>query len=588
LCFLGDCTPGKEGPLSEELNPDPKRSESLPPDPLSGEDDSPAEIRFRGATLEVPRGISVAELLARNPQPDIDDIFAAVINNRVVSLGSPIVRSGTVEPITYRCRHGARIYRRHLITMLYEVFYSNYPGAKIRVGQAISEGYYFEVDGVKVNGQFLETLRSSIKALAQEKRPFVFRRVPVEEARRLFVQEGTEFKRQVLDFWPSAYVGIMSCGMFVDFALGPIAPHTGYFDRFDLLAVGGDFVLQFPDPGHDVVTRNDGAQPKLYATLKESRQWGQSLGVSHVGHLNSRCIDASIREIIQVAEGLHEKKISDIADQVARRSRRLVLIAGPSSAGKTTFTKRLSIQLRVVGLRPVSISLDNYYVDRELTPKDEKGEYDFEALEAIDIPLFNEHLRRILEGERLLTPRYDFSTGKRVVEEKWTPAFLEDRDVLIIEGIHGLNDDLTPAVSANSKYKIYINALNPLAIDEHNRVHTSDARLIRRIVRDRHYRGYSAAQTISTWDSVRRGERIHIFPFQESADEIFDSSLIYEFSVLKIFAERYLLEVPRAHPSFAEAYRLRKFLSMFIAILPGDVPQTSLLREFIGGSSFSY
>jgi uridine kinase len=539
-------------------------------------------------SVEVPRGITVSELIARYPQPDDDQIYAAVMNNRVVSLGATVVRSGTVEPITYRSRHGAQIYRRHLVSMLYEVFYSSFPSARIRVGQAISEGYYFEVEGVKVNGQFLETIRSSMKALAAQRRPFVFRRVPVEEARRLFVQEGTEFKRQVLDYWPSAYVGIMGCGTFVDFALGPIAPHTGYFDKFDLLAVGGDFVLQFPDPGHDLVWRNDGPQPKLYATLKESRQWGQLLGVSHVGHLNAHCIDGSIREIIQVAEGQHEKKISDFADQVERRSRRLVLIAGPSSAGKTTFTKRLSVQLRVTGLRPVSISLDNYYVDREQTPKDEKGDYDFEALEAIDIPLFNDHLHRILEGERLLSPRYDFSSGRRAPVEKWIPIALEARDVLIIEGIHGLNDALTPAVPASSKYKIYVNALNPLAIDEHNRVHTSDARLVRRIVRDRHYRGYSAAETIATWDSVRRGERVHIFPFQESADVIFDSSLIYEFSVLKIFAERYLLEVPRSHPSFAEAYRLRKFLDMFVAILPGDVPQISLLREFIGGSSFSY
>lgn len=530
----------------------------------------------------------MSELLSRYPHPDNDQIYAAVVNNRVVSLSSPIVRSGTVEPITYRSRHGAQIYRRHLVTMLYEVFYSNFPGATIRVGQAISEGYYFEVNGVKVNGQFLETIRTSIKNLAAQRHPFVFRRVPVEEARRLFVQEGTEFKRQVLDYWPSAYVGVMGCGTFLDFALGPIAPHTGFFDKFDLLAVDGDFVLQFPDPGHDLVTRNDGPQPKLLASLKESRKWGQLLGVSHVGHLNTACINGSIREIIQVAEGQHEKKASDIADQVERRSRRLVLIAGPSSAGKTTFTKRLSVQLRVVGLQPVSISLDNYYVDREQTPKDDNGEYDFEALEAIDIPLFNDHLRRILDGERLLTPRYDFATGKRSPIEKWIPVGIHDRDVLIIEGIHGLNDELTPAVPGSSKYKIYVNALNPLAIDEHNRVHTSDARLVRRIVRDRHYRGYSAAQTIATWDSVRRGERRHIFPFQESADVIFDSSLIYEFSVLKIFAERYLLEVPRSHPSFAEAYRLRKFLSMFVAILPGDVPQTSLLREFIGGSNFSY
>jgi len=263
-------------------------------------------------------------------------------------------------------------------------------------------------------------------------------------------------------------------------------------------------------------------------------------------------------------------------------------VSGPSSAGKTTFTKRLSIQLKVNDIEPVSISLDNYYVDRRRTPKGRDGKYDFEALEAIDLELFNRHLRDILDGRTVMTPRYDFNRGKRRSDKKWIPVTLGPHAVLIIEGIHGLNDALTPAVPANEKYRIYINALNPLAIDEHNRLHTSDTRLLRRLVRDRHYRGYSASDTINRWESVRRGERRHIFPFQESADIIFDSSLIYEFSVLKVFAERYLLEVRRSDPAFAEAFRLRQFLSMFVPILPGDVSQTSLLREFIGGSSFSY
>jgi uridine kinase len=293
--------------------------------------------------------------------------------------------------------------------------------------------------------------------------------------------------------------------------------------------------------------------------------------------------------VIQVAEGSHEKKIAKIADEIADSpERRLILIAGPSAAGKTTFTKRISLQLRVNGLIPVSISLDNYYVDRNKTPKDEKGEYDFESLEAIDLGLFNEHLRKILDGKTVLTPRYDFTRGRRSSRRKWSKVTVGPNHVLIIEGIHGLNERLTTAVPADEKFRIYINALNPLAIDEHNRLHTSDTRLLRRIVRDRHYRGYSAAQTIQSWQSVRRGERIHIFPFQGSADVIFDSSLIYEFSVLKIFADRYLLEVSRSSPAFVESYRLRKSLSMFVPILPGDVPQTSLLREFIGGSSFTY
>jgi uridine kinase len=540
-------------------------------------------------TVAVPRATTIEAMMKLHPHDGDERVFAALMNNRLVSLNSRIVRSGTVEPIRYDSRYGARIYRRHLTMMLYEVFYDRYPDCDIRVGQAISEGYYFEVTGVTVDKKLLDNLTRGLKELTAAKVPFVFRRVPVEEARRLFVNKGSPVKREILSTWPSAHVGITSVGTFFDFAWGPTAPHTGYFGDFRLFKQGDDFVLQFPNPGKKDLKRNEGPQPKLYKTLKESRRWSELLEVAHVGDLNGLCIDGSIREVIQVAEGLHEKKISDIADEIsALPGRRLVLIAGPSAAGKTTFTKRLSIQLKVGGLKPVSISLDNYYVDRSETPRHANGEYDFEALEAIDLKLFNEHLRGILDGDRALTPRYDFNRGRRASKRKWAPIELGRDSVLIIEGIHGLNDALTPAVPASEKYRIYVNALNPLAIDQHNRLNTSDTRLIRRIVRDRHYRGYLATDTINSWQSVRQGERRHIFPFQESADVIFDSSLIYEFPVLKVFAERYLLEVPQTDPAFAEAYRLRKFLSIFVPILPGDVPHTSLIREFIGGSSFTY
>jgi len=551
--------------------------------------EEPAEILYRGETLEVPRGIPVSDLMRLHPHPDDDLVFAAVVNNRVVSLGAPILRSGSVEPVHYGTRHGGRIYRRHLTMMLYEVFYDLYPDASIRVGQAISEGYYFEVSKIPVDDELVERLREGLARLADERRPFQHQRVPVEEARRLFAMEHSPVKRQILDTWPSAHVSLMRLGEFVDFCFGPVAPHTGYFGGFEIIRLGDSFVLQFPDPRRDDFVRNDGPQPKLYAVHRESRRWTDLLGVAHVGDLNAACIRGDVREVIKIAEGLHEKRISSFADAIADGGeRRLVFIAGPSAAGKTTFAKRLAIQLRVAGLRPVSLSLDNYYVDRERTPRDRKGGLDFEALEALDLEILDDHLARIVAGERVLTPVYDFQSGRRAPKRKWKPVRLNPDQVLVIEGIHGLNDALTPSIPAGGKYRIYVNALSPLAIDEHNRLHTSDTRLIRRIVRDRHYRGYSAAETIRTWDSVRRGERRHIFPFQESADVIFDSSLIYEFSVLKVFAERYLLEVPRTDPSFAEAYRLRKFVAMFVPVLPGDVPQTSVIREFIGGSSFSY
>ena len=549
-----------------------------------------ADISFRGRRVQVPRGTTVGRLLELYPAADDAEVVGAVVNNRVVSLAAEILRSGTVEPVTLWSRHGVRIYRRHLTMMLYAAFYRLHPQAHIHVGQAISEGYYFDVIGVDVDDAFLARLAAAIRALAAAREPFRYLRVPVEEARRLFARKGREIKRKVLDLWPTAHVGIMGLGDFLDFCLGPVAPHTGFFDQFTLVRLAGDnaFVLQFPDPGEHSRLRNEGPQPKLYATHKLARDWSKVLGVANVGDLNGACIDGQIREVIKVAEGLHEKRISDIADDIQLSGRRLVFVAGPSSAGKTTFAKRLSVQLRVAGIRPTALSLDNYYVDREKTPRDEHGELDFEALEAIDLPLFNDQLRRILAGERVLTPVYDFQTGKRAPERAWQPIQLKEDEAIVFEGIHGLNDALTPAIPADQKFRIYINALSPLGVDEHNRLHTSDTRLIRRIVRDRHYRGYSAAQTIASWSSVRRGERRHIFPFQESADVIFDTSLIYEFSVLKVFADRYLLEVPRSHPSFADAYRLRMFLQLFVPVLPGDVPNTSLIREFIGGSSFSY
>jgi uridine kinase len=549
-----------------------------------------ADITYRGRMIQVPRGTTVHELMAMHPCDEDREVVGAVVNNRVVSLAAQILRSGAVEPVTLWSHHGMRIYRRHLTMMLYAAFYRLHPNAHIHVGQSISEGYYFDVEGVAVDETFLAALEAAIRELAAKRLPFRFLRVPVEEARRLFARKGANVKRKVLDLWPTSHVGIMGLGDFLDFCLGPVAPHTGFFHQFKLVPLEHDaaFVIQFPDPGEPSLPRNEGPQPKLYRTHRLARDWSEVLGVAHVGDLNEACIDGSIREVIKVAEGLHEKRISDIADDIQLSGSRLVFIAGPSSAGKTTFAKRLSIQLRVAGIRPVALSLDNYYVDREKTPRDQSGEYDFEALEAIDLELFNDHLCRILKGERVPTPVYNFQTGKREPKKSWKAIQLQDDQVIIFEGIHGLNDALTPAVPAEEKFRIYINALNPLAIDEHNRLHTSDTRLIRRIVRDRHYRGYSAAQTIASWPSVRRGERKHIFPFQESADVIFDTSLIYEFSVLKVFADRYLLEVPRSHPSFADAYRLRMFLAMFVPVLPGDVPNTSLMREFIGGSSFSY
>jgi uridine kinase len=325
----------------------------------------------------------------------------------------------------------------------------------------------------------------------------------------------------------------------------------------------------------------------LFGVYKETRDWNRLLGVETVTDLDRKVIEGGIGEVIRVAEALHERKIAAIADEVhARPDCRLVLVAGPSSSGKTTFVKRLRLQLLAIGVRPKEISVDNYYVDRVKTPRDEHGDYDFECIEAIDLPLLNEHLPRLLAGETVETPRFSFTKGLR--EEKTVPVRLAPGEVLLIEGIHGLNDRLTESVPVGSKFRIYVSALTQLCIDDHHRIFTSDSRLLRRIVRDRKFRGYSALETLRMWPKVRAGEEKWIFPFQDRADRMFNSTLVYEQAVLKVFAERYLMECPQDDPAWAEAHRLLEFLDLFVPVFADDVPATSILREFIGHSAFDY
>jgi uridine kinase len=397
-------------------------------------------------------------------------------------------------------------------------------------------------------------------------------------------------KLALLETRRSSTVHTMSCGRFVDLALGPCAPHTGCLPSFGVMPYGDGLVLQFPRRSDRSRLPEFTPRPKLFATYLETRAWKELLGVHHLGQLNRLCLDGGVRDLVRVAEGLHEKKIGQIADQITSRQPRvrLVLVAGPSGSGKTTFAHRLGIQLRVNGIEPVALSLDNYYVDREMTPRGEDGEPDFEALEAIDLPLFRQQLAELLAGREVATPRFSFQHGRRMDPDAWVPMRLLDDEVLVIEGIHGLNQRLTESIPESSTFRIFISALSQLAIDDHNRIFTADARLIRRIVRDRRYRGFTAERTLELWDKVRRGEGRWIFPFQERADVMFNSALVFEPAVLKTYAERFLLQVPRTSPAYTEAFRLLKGLSMFVPIFPDEVPQTSILREFIGGSGFEY
>jgi uridine kinase len=418
--------------------------------------------------------------------------------------------------------------------------------------------------------------------------PILRRVISYPEAVRYFEENNHPDTVLLLKNRNDQKIPVFSCGDYLDLAHAPLVPNTTLLNVFDVVAYNPGFVLRYPpwhQPDRLAPFREN---PVLFTIYREYKDWGKILNVRCVGHLNDLINSRKVRQFIQVAEALHDKKIALIADKIcARRNEvRLILIAGPSSSGKTTFAKKLAVQLQVLGRNPFPISLDNYFLSRELTPRDEQGNYDFESLKAIDIKLMNEDLLRLMEGEQVRLPRFDFHSGQR--KQNKTPIRLPERALIILEGIHGLNDELTPAIPTAQKYKIYVSALTQLNLDDHNRISTTDNRLLRRLVRDSQFRGHSAQDTLSMWESVRRGENRNIFPFQNTADSAFNSALDYELAVLKVYAEPLLKSVKPAQEGFHEALQLHSFLSNFASIPPSWVPEYSILREFIGESAFKY
>ncbi len=553
---------------------------------------SHVEVRYRGETHEIPTGTRVDDFLQVVDGTIDDTVLAAMVNRRTVMLDFPLRGRVDLELVRYGSRAGELVYKRSVSLMLYEACLELYPGARLAIGQSLGNCYHFEVGGEHPAFRVMaEALENRMREIHAARRPFIRETVTIEEIEDFFRRRGCEDKLALLATRRSSTVHTIRCGRFVDLAHSPFAPNTGCLPTFAVKAYGDGLLLRFPRRANRECLPAFRARKKLYATYVETRQWQALLRVRHVGDLNRLALNGKIKDLIHISEGLHEKKIAAIADQIADRVRhglKLVTIAGPSSSGKTTFSKRLSVQLRVAGLEPVALSLDDYYVDREATPLDEEGKHDFENIEAIDLPLFHEQLSQLLGGREVRTPKYDFVSGTRKPESKWTPMRLRKGQVLVIEGIHGLNPRLTEGVPGEQKFRIYASALSQLAIDDHNRIFTSDARLIRRIVRDRFFRGFSAERTLGLWEKVRRGEGRWIFPFQEEADIMFNSALVYEPAVLKTYAERFLLQVPRDSDAYPEAYRLLKFIGLFVPIFPDEVPHTSILREFIGGSGFEY
>jgi uridine kinase len=514
-----------------------------------------------------------------------------LVSYRLTGLHYQLVSDCTVQTVDYASKGGASIYRRTATVIMMGAVTDLYPGARVEVGQSLGHGYFFEIS--MPNGRFpsraqVDAIRACMEEIVSRDIPLVPVRIAVEEAIEEFEHSGYPEKARLLQTVPHSKIWWIQLGDYRDILHGPVAGSTGVVSAFALEAYEHGVILRFPDVKFQMRPAR-GRQDKLFAVYRETRDWNQEIGIHNVADLNAAVLRDETAEIIRIAEGFQEKKIARIADQVAeQRGRiRLVLVAGPSSSGKTTFTKRLGVQLRVNGLRPVALSMDNYYIDRDKTPRNPDGTYNFESLDALDVDYLNDHLARLMIGEEVATPIFSFTEGRRR-SDKTIPMRLEADHVLVMEGIHCLNERISRAVPRDAKFKIYVSALTQLIIDSHSRIFTADSRLIRRIVRDRLFRGYSAEQTITQWDSVRAGENRYIFPFQEEADVMFNSALAYETPVLKTYAHRFLLTVPRNTPAYTEAHRLLAFLEYFVSIFPEEVPQNSLLREFIGGSTFTY
>jgi uridine kinase len=517
--------------------------------------------------------------------------ICARVNNKTEGLSYPVFLPKKVEFLPKTSASGTRVYVRSLCMILYRAVTKLYPGAKLRIQHSIAHGYYCRLIGdVEVTEEVVNNLREEMRNLVSRNLPFDRKEKLTQDVIKLFETQHLDEKVRLLKTTRELYTAYYRLDGVYDSYYGALAPSTGYIDVFDLQPYKQGFLLLGFDAANPDKVTEPIQQEKMYHAFKDYMAFNRILGVSNVGELNEVVLSHKTNDLINVAEALHDKVIGRISDEITRRynegGARIVLIAGPSSSGKTTTTKRLAIQLMTNLLKPQMISLDNYFVDRVNTPLDESGDYDYESLYALDLEQFNKDLNDILDGKEVALPTYSFEQGKRIY--KGNTIRLEDGGILLIEGIHGLNPELTAHIEERMKFRIYVSSLTTISIDDHNWIPTTDNRLLRRIIRDYKYRGASALDTIRRWPSVRRGEERWIFPYQENADATFNSSLLFELGVMKEYAESILKDVPRDVPEYAEAYRLRKFMSYFLPIGDALIPSTSLLREFLGGSSFHY
>jgi uridine kinase len=539
-----------------------------------------------GRILEAPPNTPLADILHAANGAGEPPAIAAVLNGKLVGLAHTLKRDADVTPITPDSLDGMRIYRRSLVFLLVAAAAELFPEAEVFVehSAATGGGYFCEIRG---RALFTQSELGQIEALMREMvmndEPFTRREVSVAEAIKLFRERGQTDTAQLMAHRSRETVRLHSLRGRADYVHGYLAPSTGHLRHFALHAFPPGLILQFPPPGQPETLPPITPYPKLFEVFEEAGHWLERLGIRNAGALNDAISEGRLPEISLVSEALHESRIARIAADIAeQRDRvRVVLIAGPSASGKTTFAKRLAVQLLANGLRPFPLGIDDYFVDREQTPRDAEGQYDYESLQAVDVALLNEHLLKLMKGETTQLRHYNFLSGQG---EPGSEVTLGAENLIIVEGIHGLNPALVPGLPSECLYRIYVSALTELNLDRHNRVSTTDCRLIRRIVRDVAARGYSAAQTLRRWKSVTRGERLHIFPFQENCDAIFNSALVHELAVLRPLAEPQLLQVRPDSPDFLEANRLLSFLQWFRPAPPEAIPSNSILREFIGGS----
>ena len=540
-----------------------------------------------GKKLTFPKDITPMEILESTHPSEQKTIVLAKVNNIIYNLYQKIKTDSSISWIHINSIEGTRSYQQTLSLIFIRAVKELYPAIKILIDHSLGNGLFCELKGTKhPNRKMIEKIKIQMQKIITKNeiiKPLI---VPHEQAVKYFKDWG-EKPPLFTEKGKLANLTFYQCGEIIDYINYPLLPSTGYIKSFDLHYWPPGVILSFPEPSNIDQLPHFVKQKKLFRVFSEYGQWENILGIEKVNHINEAIRSGEIFDLIKIAEGLHEKKIVQIAEQITRKKKniRIVLIAGPSSSGKTTFAKRLKIQLRVNGLNPLSISLDDYFLDRDKTPKDKNGNYDFESPMAIDTSRLNKDLKKLMRGEEVELPRYDFKEGKSIAGPKYK---LEPQQPILIEGLHSLNSRLTREISRKNKLKVYVSALTQLNITDHIRVPTSDVRILRRLIRDYQFRGHSTTYTIEHWPLVRQGEEKYIFPFQEKADIIFNSSLVYELAVLQKLVTPLLEKVPENHQTFPEAQRLLELLSYFLPIQPNEVPPNSILREFIGGSSFSY